>query len=124
MKDGPKGKRPTPTEMAEKHMERMARELDLTPEQRTKIEAIEKDGMKRRGEFHEAAKADREKIRQVLTPEQQAKWEAMNKERRGHHGPKGAPCCKGKGPAAPCDKAEKPCCKADKGEMPLTPDRK
>lgn len=134
-RDGKQGKRPTPTEMVEKRVERMSRELNLSDEQRTQITAIENESMKRRVEARKEEHADREKIRRVLTPEQQAKWEAMNKERHGKgYGPKGAPCCKDEKPNASCCKAKKPgasCCKGkgpgapcDKMEKPLNRDRK
>lgn len=118
-------------QMAQKKMDRMTQELNLTPEQRKQIEAVQHERMQRRAEARQSAQQDREKIRQVLTPEQQAKWDSIRHQHKGH-GPKGAPCCK---PGAPCDKAQKmcgpdkkPCCKGgkagDKATKPCCEDKK
>ena len=58
----------------------MLDELGVTPEQKTKIEAIRKahaDDTDRKAMFTE--------INAVLTPEQQTKWEQMRKERHHRH---------------------------------------
>ncbi|HEY0976498.1 MAG TPA: hypothetical protein VGE21_03425, partial [Flavobacteriales bacterium] len=84
----------TPADRAKVQTERMAKELDLTPEQRTKVEAInlrfaEKASALReerktspgehQGEGKEM-KAEREaELRNVLTPEQLDKWTAHEK---------------------------------------------
>lgn len=87
---GPEGR--DPKEMAAKRAERMATELGLNTDQRTKLEAIflhEAEQMKAIREKHEA------EMRSVLTPEQYAAWKKKREERkakmverRKEHGPK------------------------------------
>jgi Spy/CpxP family protein refolding chaperone len=79
-----------PQEVAAKRAERMATELGLNADQRTRLEAIflhEAEQMKALREKHDA------EMRSVLTPEQYAAWEqkraekrAMMKERRKAQG--------------------------------------
>jgi protein CpxP len=68
-----------PKEIAAKRAERMATELGLNSDQRTKLEAIflhEAEQMKALREKHEA------EMRSVLTPEQYADWEQKREEKR------------------------------------------
>jgi Spy/CpxP family protein refolding chaperone len=72
-------------------MERLERDLELTPEQRTELEQILHDafleGEAMRREFlpkvHEHMNATREKIHSVLTPEQRAKFAEVHERHRG-----------------------------------------
>lgn len=87
--------RKTPEERARIRTERMATELELTPEQKAKVEAINlkyagqaDEGRAEQKTEREAArkegKAMREahdaEIKAVLTPEQQTKWAAKKEE--------------------------------------------
>ena len=68
---------------------RMERQLDLTPDQRERIEAIIRDSQRRiKGVFEEVAPKARDefretrmRIRDVLTPEQRRKFEELVKAR-------------------------------------------
>jgi Spy/CpxP family protein refolding chaperone len=74
---GPEGR--DPKEIAAKRAERMATELGLNAEQRTRLEAIflyEAEQMKAIREKHEA------EMRSVLTPEQYAAWEQKRAEKK------------------------------------------
>jgi Spy/CpxP family protein refolding chaperone len=72
-------------------VERLGRDLDLTPEQRAKIAAIlansrtRLDTMQRdvRERFEEEGRSLRDEIRSVLTPEQQQTFDRQQNERRG-----------------------------------------
>ncbi len=81
------------SEMAQKRMEKMTEELNLTPEQKTKIEAINlefKEAMKPLRADKEAnaeaiaklRKEHKEKMQSVFTPEQKKKMETLREERR------------------------------------------
>jgi Spy/CpxP family protein refolding chaperone len=88
--------------MQAKHLDKLTKELNLTPEQKDKISAIMKEsGEKKKAEMQkmrENAKAEMEakdkSIDAVLTPEQAQKFENMQAERKakmekkmkkGHH---------------------------------------
>ena len=85
------------------HLRHLARELDLTDAQKTKIKALaqeERDALKtlraEGAKEHAAARAKaqalresfRAKIRAELTPEQQAKFDALPARPRRHDGPR------------------------------------
>jgi Spy/CpxP family protein refolding chaperone len=80
-------------------VERLARDLDLTPEQRAKIDAILADRRARldalqrdaRQRFEEEGRGVREQIRGVLTPEQQRKFDEHDALGRGPFGRRGPP---------------------------------
>lgn len=105
----PDGKRPTPTEMAEKRMDCMAKELNLTPEQRTRIEQMHRERVRHMAEQKAAHEAQ---MKQILTPEQYARWEQMQQEMKpGHHRHGDRPHWKGQGPKGDSMKCPKPACK-------------
>jgi Spy/CpxP family protein refolding chaperone len=112
---------PPPAEHHERHgemrgdLEKMARELNLTAEQKTQIEAIRKqthDSMKairsdaslsddqKREKGRELMKSGMEQERAILTPEQQAKAKTL-RGKHGHHGPDDGPPPPPPGDAAP-----------------------
>jgi Spy/CpxP family protein refolding chaperone len=74
-------------------MANMAKELNLTPEQQTKVEALMKDMMAQRGNMQsppsdadrqamQASRATMEaKMKEILTPEQYAKLQTMRPQR-------------------------------------------
>lgn len=78
--------------------ERLARELSLTPEQRTRVEAIlgeirakmadlaSEDSAERRRQFERLRAESRQRIAEVLTPEQRGKYEALSGGGRGRGG--------------------------------------
>ena len=76
--------------MQAKHLDKLAKELNLTPEQKDKISVIMKEnGEKRKAEMQkmrENAKVEREaidaKIKEVLTPEQAQKYDKMQADRK------------------------------------------
>lgn len=113
-KEGEK-RRPTPTEMAEHRTEKMARALNLSPEQRARVAKINQEQAQRTADYHRARQADREQIKQILTPEQLAQWEQMCAKHpgRGHrpHPDRMAPCRGWDGPDTgamrPGDRPEK-----------------
>ncbi len=94
-------------EMAKERLAKLAEELKLTDEQKTKVAAAMKAqaetmrGLKdatpeERKEKMKAGRAEMEKkMKEILTPEQYAKWEKLRKERRpggpGHPGGPGGP---------------------------------
>ncbi len=100
----PQGQR---AEMAKERIAKMAEELKLTDEQKTKVTALMKEqaetmrGMKDAPpeERREKMKAGREEMQKqmktILTPEQYTKWEKLRKEggpgRRGGPGGPGGP---------------------------------
>lgn len=69
--------------------DKMAQELNLTPEQVTRVEAAreEMNNSKKqaRGEMREAREKFNAEMKQILTPEQQKKMEEMKAERPRHH---------------------------------------
>jgi periplasmic protein CpxP/Spy len=93
---------PRPGQPGER-IKKIAEELNLTPEQRTKLEAAMKEqrdaaqGAKdltpeeRRAKMQENRKAMDAKIKAILTPEQYAKWEKLREQNRpaGPAGPGG-----------------------------------
>ena len=78
-------------------IERLARDLDLTAEQRTKVDQAlassrgRLDTLQRdvRDRFDAERRTVRDEIRGVLTPEQQQKFDAMEKDGRGRPGRRG-----------------------------------
>ncbi|MCX7766457.1 MAG: Spy/CpxP family protein refolding chaperone [Candidatus Sumerlaeia bacterium] len=68
-RDGPRERRFTPEERRQ-FAERMAKELNLTPEQVKKLEELREQG---RPNSPEEARQRMEKMREILTPEQQEK---------------------------------------------------
>lgn len=80
-------------------VERLARDLELTAEQRTKIDAILAEGRARletlqrdaRQRFDEEGRGLRAQIRDVLTPEQQRKFDEQTAFGRGPFGRRGPP---------------------------------
>ncbi|MBN3581423.1 DUF4890 domain-containing protein [Algoriphagus aestuarii] len=96
--------RPTPEERAQKQTEMMAKQLELSEDQKAQILAINLENAKKREGEMEARKAEMdarreemkalreemksqdEAIKEVLTEEQRAKWEEIKqsqKDRRG-----------------------------------------
>jgi len=79
-------------------VDRLSRDLDLTDEQRGKIDAALASSRTRldalqqdvRGRFDAERRAVREAIRSVLTPEQQQKFDRIEREGRGRGGRRGA----------------------------------
>lgn len=74
--------------MMEHRVERMAKSVDATPEQKTKLHEIAKAAQADIKPLHEQARARIEKAmaqaREVLTPEQRTKWDAKTKSMREH----------------------------------------
>jgi len=76
-------------------IERLSRDLDLTAEQRTTIDAVlassrtRLDTMQKdvRDRFDGERRTIREQIRQVLTPAQQQKFDQLERDGRGRRGP-------------------------------------
>lgn len=66
-------------EMASRHMDMMAKDLDLTDAQRDQISIIFDDHRSRMKALREETEA---RVNEVLTPEQQAKAEKMRDKRR------------------------------------------
>lgn len=73
-----------------KHVEKMTKELNLTPEQKTKLEAILKENgdnmkaeMEKMKETHKTMQeAKDQKIKEILTPEQAQKFDKMKEENK------------------------------------------
>lgn len=81
--------------MQEKHLDKMTKDLDLTPEQREKVSAIMKENnearkaeMQKRMEAAKARESTDAKIKAVLTPDQIQKFDAMRAERKEKMGKK------------------------------------
>ncbi len=80
-------------EMAKERLTKIAKELDLTTEQKTKIEAALKDQAEKLRGLKDATPEDRRakvkaareelntKLKGILSSEQYAKWESLRKER-------------------------------------------
>lgn len=98
---GEKGERREHRQDMRENAEKMAKELNLTAEQQTQIEAIRKQtreslkAIKNDASLNEDQKRDKgreiwkssaDQENAILTPEQQVKAKAM-REKRGHHGP-------------------------------------
>jgi periplasmic protein CpxP/Spy len=60
-------------------VERLTKSLDLTPEQKTKVEAIFKEQQEKFKSIHEETQ---KRLREVLTKEQMTKMDDMKKQRR------------------------------------------
>lgn len=80
-------------------LERFSRELNLTPDQKSKVQKIMEDSRTKLEALHtemgpkfdEIRNASKQEIRAILTPEQtakfdtlEAKWEAVRQKRRAH----------------------------------------
>ncbi len=63
-------------------LERLNTELQLSPEQKTKMETIFKEQHEKFRAIHEES---HKRIKEVLTPEQVKKWEQMNEEHQEKH---------------------------------------
>lgn len=87
----------TPSERAKSYVDRLDKMLDLTADQKTKIEAIEKESMKsqkevwedkkrdrsdKREKFMELRKEQQKEVAKVLTKEQNEKLTQIRKKRR------------------------------------------
>jgi Spy/CpxP family protein refolding chaperone len=80
-------------------VERLSRDLELTADQKTKIEAILASRRPRLDALQQDARANfdaeqqglRDEIRTVLTPDQQKKFDEREKELRGRFGRRGPP---------------------------------
>jgi Spy/CpxP family protein refolding chaperone len=95
---GPMGGRPGGP-MREMLLERLTRELDLTADQQTRIEAAltasraRLDTLQRdvHDRFETEQRSLRDEIRKILSPQQQDKFDRMEKEGRGRFGKRGPP---------------------------------
>jgi Spy/CpxP family protein refolding chaperone len=82
---------PSPGGMRLEFLRRAQRDLDLTPEQRERIDKILKDSQERTRklmepiapEFHAESKRAREEFRAVLTPQQQERFDQLVKLKHG-----------------------------------------
>jgi Spy/CpxP family protein refolding chaperone len=85
---------------ADARMERMARSLDLSPEQRVQVETMLRE---LEAECTAKRKEMREKMLAILTPDQRAKFERapVSKQGRGDAGPRPKAPAAGPEPAAP-----------------------
>jgi Spy/CpxP family protein refolding chaperone len=74
--------------MAEQHVERMAKAVNATPEQKTKLLDIAKSAQADIKPLHEQVRTRMDKARaesnEVLTPEQRKVWEKKMASHRGH----------------------------------------
>ncbi len=77
-------------QMVERHVERMAKDVNATPEQKAKLLSIAKAAQADIKPLHEQVRKRMEQAKteseSVLTPEQRAKWDAKMKERQEHKG--------------------------------------
>lgn len=83
--------------MMEKKLEKMTKELDLTPDQQARVKAVLEEQKPKMQALHEQkkklAEETHQRIESVLTEEQKAKFAEMKRERhgmKGHHGKKGS----------------------------------
>ena len=103
---GPGGMAPggmgNPAEFRKRMLDRMTQELGLTPQQRTRIDAIQTAMMppmpppgqggddasreQRREQMRKTRDESNARIKEVLTPEQQTKYDAMQQEMRNRRG--------------------------------------
>jgi protein CpxP len=67
----------SPAEM-EKKMDKMAKDLSLTQDQKNQVRSIKEDKHRK---MEDAEKESKDRIRAVLTPEQQAKFDKMMEEK-------------------------------------------
>jgi Spy/CpxP family protein refolding chaperone len=96
---GPMGERMGGAPLAGRLLERLTRELDLTDDQRSKVEAVltarrsRLDALQQdvRAKFEAEQDSLRTEIRAVLTPEQQQKFDEREKELRARFGRRGPP---------------------------------
>jgi len=66
----------------EHKVERLSKELSLSDDQKTKLEAIFKEQHEKFRAFHEESN---NRVKEVLTPEQVTKWEALKQQHHGKH---------------------------------------
>ena len=98
---GPRGPRMSPEEMVKMRVDRMTKDLQLTPEQAAQVEALYKEQAKARekqreemrnsgqrpdmeqmrAQMEKENKAMNEKMAKILTPEQNEKYQKMQAER-------------------------------------------
>ncbi|GBU08672.1 hypothetical protein AwDysgo_20030 [Bacteroidales bacterium] len=89
------GKNENPTEIAKARTDKMAKELLLSPEQESKISAINLESAQKMQEKRKenadknetmrvARTANDDKIKAVLSPEQYTKWQESRKNRTGN----------------------------------------
>ena len=92
--------------MVDMHVERMAKAVNATPEQKTKLLAIAKAAQADIKPLHEQVRARMDKAlaesKEVLTPEQRTKWDARMQSMRDRMDKR-----MGKGMAEPSDRVEK-----------------
>lgn len=67
-------------------VDRMAKDLNLTAEQKTKMQAVMKDRMAEAKRHQEKMKETDEQMKKVLTDEQYKNWKKMQQRGGGHHG--------------------------------------
>lgn len=80
----------TPEKVAARMTERMAKELDLSEEQKKEVYALHLENAAKRAEemkvqrerMKEDQKAQQEQLKAILSPEQKAQWEAKKSEAR------------------------------------------
>lgn len=80
----------TPEKVAARMTERMAKELDLSEEQKKEVYALHLETATKRAEemkvqrerMKEDQKAQQEQLKAILSPEQKAQWEAKKSEAR------------------------------------------
>ena len=75
---GPSGDKPTEWRHGQR-IERMTKELNLTPDQKTKVEALFKEQHEKFKAIHEETQT---KLKTILTPDQMTKMEELKKQRR------------------------------------------
>lgn len=84
--------------------EYMARVLDLTPEQQTKVKALFAEHAQKRTEMRAAMQADMQsKMQEILTKEQYAKMTDLRQARMGGQGQAAAPGWGGRGAGMGCN---------------------
>ena len=80
----------TPEKMAERMTERMAKELDLSEEQKKEVFALHLENATKRAKemkahrekIRQEQKAQQEKLEAILSPEQKEQWDAKKSEAR------------------------------------------
>src|ERR1041385_3540965 len=61
----------------EKHLDKMAKDLNLTQDQKNQVRSIKEDKHRK---IEDAEKEDNDKIRALLNPDQQAKFDKMTEK--------------------------------------------
>jgi periplasmic protein CpxP/Spy len=103
---GQQGGRPSMEQMRERQLERMTKELNLTPDQVTQVRAIDKDGMTqmmavrqdssmsqddKRAKMMKMREDSQAKIRAILTDDQKPKYDAFLAQQRDRQRNGGGP---------------------------------